>query len=162
MKKLLVLALAVVMLVSVFALTACASEETYTGEVSYFAWGTNYGVKVNVTVKGDVITKVEIADSDYVSTSASWTEDANPGDLGHDKAEAAYAEWIAKTFVGKTVAEVNAYKTCITFGTNDDGTTSATIDIDTLKAEGYNLAGATQSAARIIYAVQNALSKIAA
>ncbi len=143
MKKLLVLALAVVMIVSAFALTACAKEVTYTGEDSYVAWGHTYGCKVNVTVKGDVIVKVEFADHDYVMTSDTWT--------GKADAEAAYADYLA-SFAGKTVAEVSAWEV-----TRDADASFAV----TLGAGVPGITNATQSAARIILAVQNALSQIA-
>ena len=154
MKKLIVIALAVVMALAVVALVACGGE-TYTGECHYDTQYGTYGVEVKVTVKGDTITKVELVEHEgWVRTSASWGngegQHQNEGDLGHDAAEAAYAKWLADTFVGKTVAEVNAY------------VASATSDGQTVGTASANLAGATQSAARIIVAVQNALSKIPA
>ena len=158
MKKVLVIALAVVMTLAVVAFAACATEQTVTGKCHYATqWGA-YGCMVDVTVKGDVITAVKLytdkeaaaADStwgDAHRTTPSWKP--SEGQLGFAATEAAYATWIEKTFVGKTVAEVNAY------------VASATADGQSVKTEGINLAGATQSAARVIVAVKDALSKLA-
>ncbi len=164
MKKVLVIALAVVMTLAVVAFAACATEQTVTGKCYYTAqgtgWSASYGCMVDVTVKGDVITAVKLytdaeaaaADSTWGEahrTTTSWQENQNAGDLGYAKAEAAYAAWIEDTFVGKTVAEVNAY------------VASATADGQSVTTAGVALAGATQSSARIIVAVQDALSKLA-
>lgn len=154
MKKLIVIALAVVMALSVVALAACGSEETVTGECKYenkWTPGAFYGAKVDVTVKNGVITAVKLysdEETGWTRTTGSWQ--AAEGQLGHDAAEAAYEEWINKVFVGKSVETVNAY------------VASATQDGQTVGTESVNLAGATQSAARIICAVQDALSKLAA
>ena len=162
MKKLIVIALAVVMTFAVVAFAACDSGETATG-YCYYAnnWG-GYGCVVDVTVKDGVITAVKLyTDADAATwaaanniewkegthrTTPSWT--AAEGQLGFAAAEAAYEEWMGKVFVGKTVEEVNAY------------VASATADGQTVGTAAANLAGATQSSARIIVAVKNALSKI--
>ena len=160
MKKVLVIALAVVMALAVVALVACEQPQTVTGKCHYSSQYGAYGAMVDVTVKGDVITSVKLytdaeaaaADenwNDAHRTTPSWTKPAE-GQLGFAATEAAYATWIEDTFVGKTVAEVNAYEA------------SATADGQSVTTEGINLEGATQSAARIIVAVQNALSKLPA
>ena len=160
MKKVLVIALAVVMALAVVALVACEQPQTVTGKCHYSSQYGAYGAMVDVTVKGDVITSVKLytdaeaaaADenwNDAHRTTPSWTKPAE-GQLGFAATEAAYATWIEDTFVGKTVAEVNAYEA------------SATADGQSVTTEGVNLKGATQSAARIIVAVQNALSKLPA
>lgn len=158
MKKVLVIALAVVMTLAVVAFAACATDQTVTGKCHYASkWGA-YGCMVDVTVKGDVITAVKLytdkeaaaADStwgDAHRTTPSWKP--SEGQLGFAETEAAYAKWIKDTFVGKTVAEVNAY------------VASATADGQSVTTEGINLKGATQSAARVIVAVKDALSKLA-
>lgn len=159
MKKVLVIALAVVMALAVVALVACEQPQTVTGKCHYSSKYGAYGAMVDVTVKGDVITSVKLytdaeaaaADenwNDAHRTTPSWT--AANGQLGFEAAEAAYEDWFADVFVGKTVAEVNAYEA------------SATADGQSVTTEGINLAGATQSAARIIVAVQDALSKLPA
>ena len=158
MKTVLVIALAVVMTLAVVAFAACATDQTVTGKCHYASkWGA-YGCMVDVTVKGDVITAVKLytdkeaaaADStwgDAHRTTPSWKP--SEGELGYAATEAAYAKWIKDTFVGKTVAEVNAY------------VASATADGQSVTTEGINLKGATQSAARVIVAVKDALSKLA-
>lgn len=164
MKKILVLVLALVMALSVVALVACDQGTTYEGECSYTVteWKSTYGVKVKVTVAGDVVTKVELVDYDqWHRTSA----DAN-GWTSHDEAEAAYPEFLTR-FEGKKVADINAIKiTMVSGNVTAADTYTVTVADKTnwsikLDGEGVN-AGATQSAARIISAVQNALSKIPA
>ena len=159
MKKLIVIALAVVMALSlVLVLAACGEEQTVTGTCSYQnASGTTYGVEVKVTVKGDRITKVELVDHEgWVRTSSDqvWALPENggygfnEGDLGYEAAEAAYAGWLEETVVGQKVDTVKGWKA------------TATADGQTITTEGIKLAGATQSAARIIVAIQDALSKL--
>lgn len=146
MKKILVIALAVVMLVSVFALTACGAQ-VYTGECHYDSYGHIYGVKVDVAVSGGVIKSVKFnteGTDEWVRTSdpyGDWTQE------NHDAAEAAYEAFLNK-FVGKTVEEVNAI------------VATATAEGQSVTTEGWKIAGATQSAARIIVAIQNALDQI--
>ena len=150
MKKILVIALAVVMMVSVFALAACAQPQTVTGECSYENYGNMYGCKVDVTVKGNIITAVKLytdAETGWHRTTSSWKP--AEGQLGFEAAEAAYEKYLNDTFVGKTVEEVNAI------------VATATQAEQSVTTEGWALAGATQSSARIIVAIQNALSKLA-
>ena len=147
MKKILVIALAVVMLVSVFALTACAKEQTVAGEYAYDnAWvpGAKYGVQVEVTVKGDIITNVKVTSTDsetYTNLSASWGDKAK----WTDGQEAFLA-----SFVGKTVAEINAIVVDCAESGQPNSVTGFTA-----------VAGATQSSGRVILAIQNALTKLA-
>ena len=158
MKKVLVIALAVVMTLAVVAFAACATEQKVTGKCHYTTqWGA-YGCMVDVTVKGDVITAVKLyTDAEAAAADSTWGEahrttpswKPSEGQLGYDATEAAYATWIEDTFVGKTVADVNAY------------VASATAEGQSVSTEGINLAGATQSAARVIVAVKDALSKLA-
>ncbi len=152
MKKILVIALAIVLTLGVLAFAACEEPQTVTGECKYEnAWveGAYYGAKVDVTVKGNTITAVKLytdAETGWTRTTNSWT--AEGGGLGYEATEAAYENWLTKTFVGKTVAEVNAYVATATQAEQSVGTDSAKLE------------GATQSSARIICAVQNALSKL--
>ena len=166
MKKLIVIALVVVMALSVVALAACGKEETVEGEYSYAAWDytnkalstTNkYGCKVKVTVKGGVITAIEVtADTDtYYNLSAGWTDKAKWENGAKDMID---------SFVGLTVEEVNAIKvatnpTLVTepYVTPAGQPTGITGAPESLKL----VAGATQSSGRTILAVQNALSKLA-
>lgn len=143
-KTLLALLLVVVMAISVVALVACDKEVTYTGEYHYNAYSTEYGAKVDVVVKGDKIVSVKLyteAESGYVRTSAGWESKAT--------AEDGYAALVAK-FAGKTVAEINA----ITVTYPEGGGAPSAVPTE------FNIAGATQSAGRVVLAVQNALSKI--
>lgn len=159
MKKVLVIALAVVMALAVVALVACEQPQTVTGKCHYSSQYGAYGAMVDVTVKGDVITSVKLyTDAEAAAADENWNDahrttpiwTAAEGQLGFEAAEAAYEDWFADVFVGKTVAEVNAY------------VASATADGQSVTTEGINLEGATQSAARIIVAVQDALSKLPA
>ena len=128
-----------------------AAGETVTGECSYTTKYGSYGAKVDVTVKGNVIVDVKLhtdEETGWVRTTKSWKEGQNPGDLGYDKAEAAYQDWFNKVFIGKSVDEVKAY------------VASATAEGQSVTTEAAKLAGATQSSARIIVAVQDALSKL--
>ena len=161
MKKLIVIALAVIMALSLVLVLAACGGETYEGSCNYehpwTAGAPDYGVKVKVTVKGDVITKVVLVDyAEWTRTSDPWAEstDKQPGDagyqLGHDKTEAAYDQWLKDTFVGQKVADVLAWEATATKAGQTVG-------------EGVpHLVGATQSCARIIVAVKDALSKIPA
>ncbi len=159
MKKVLVIALAVVMALAVVAFVACEQPQTVTGKCHYSSKYGPYGAMVDVTVKGDVITSVKLyTDAEAAKADENWNDahrttpgwKATEGQLGFEATEAAYEDWLADVFVGKTVAEVNAYKA------------SATADGQSVSTEGINLKGATQSAARVIVAVQNALSKLPA
>ena len=147
MKKLIVIALVVVMAVSVVAFAACGGEKV-TGECSYESYGHTYGVKVDVTVKDGKITAVKL----YSEKETGWvrTSADNPdyGWTGHDETEAAYKQWIKDTFVGQEVKTVQGW------------VATATAAGQTVGAGVPHIAGGTQSSARIIVAVQNALSKL--
>ena len=150
MKKLIVIALAVVMALSVVAFAACGGEKTVTGDCHYDNYGHTYGVKVDVTVKGGVITAVKLytdAESGYVRTSEGWT---TPG-IGHDAAEAAYEGWINEKIVGQSVETVKGWE--VTAGIVDG---KAVTEIKS----GPVITGATQSSARILAAVQDALNQL--
>ena len=157
MKKLIVIALVVVMALSVVAFAACGGN-TYDGEYSYnhpYGGEGKYGAKVTVTVKNGVITNVKLweeSETGWTRTSAdngtTWTK--------HDATEASYAAFLA-SFEGLTVDQVKAIAVaCNEKGVpSDNGITNAP---ESLKL----VAGATQSYGRIIKAVQDALSKIGA
>ncbi|MCH5152619.1 MAG: hypothetical protein J1F68_01475 [Clostridiales bacterium] len=172
MKKLIVIALAVVMALSLVLVLAACGGETYEGECSYgVKYNPNgdpsmYGVKVKVTVNNGVITKVELVDYDAWTRTTKRDPDwaaGKPGEagfmLGYEKTEAAYPDFLTK-FEGKTVEEVKAIKITMISGT--DNTAEASYTVTVADKANWAIAGATQSAARIIAAVQNALSKIPA
>ena len=161
MKKLIVIALAVVMALSVVAFAACGGAQTVEGEYSYKnAWdktGTqSYGAKVTVTVKGGVITSVEVAaDTDtFFNLSSGWTDKSK-----WENGEKAMID----SFVGLTVKEVKAIKVTCDTETNSE---AHTVKGQPTKIEGApaNLkvvSGATQSSGRLILAVQDALEHLA-
>lgn len=145
MKKLAVLVLTIVLALSAVAFTACAESQTVIGECHYESWGTMYGAKVEVTVKGDFVFDVRLFDDsetdDWFRTTKGWD--------GFDAAEAAYANWIEDVFVGKRIEEVKAF------------VATATADGQSVGDSTPHISGATVSSARIIVAVQDALSKLA-
>lgn len=165
MKKLIVIALAVVMALSVVALAACGGEQVLEGEYSYFAWDYatgavstthQYGCKVKVTVKGGVITNVEVTDDteSFYNLTSSWTDKAT-WEEGQ--------EAMVKSFIGLTVDQVKEIKvatnpTLVTepYVTPAGQPTGITGAPEALKT----VAGATQSSGRLILAVQNALSQL--
>jgi len=143
MKKILVLMLALVMALSVCAFAACDKPVTLSGEYKYAnPWDATkfYGVKVDVTVKGDAIQSVVVTSTDtaeYTNLSASWEDKAKWTD--------GQAAFLA-SFAGMTVAEVNAVEVaCAESG-----------QPNTVTGMEY-VTGATQSSGRVILAVQNAL-----
>ena len=132
---------ALLVVAALVVLTACG--KTYTGEAKYTNKYGTYGVKVDVAVKGDTITAVTLyseEDTGWVRTTASWNK--------HDETEAAYDKWLDDTFVGANIADVLGWSA------------SATENGQTVGAGVEHMAGATQSSARIICAVQNALEQI--
>lgn len=144
MKKVLVLVLVAVMVFAVCSLTACGVE-TYTGECSYESWGTTYGCKVDVKVKDGVIQSVKL----YSDKDTGWVRTTPEEDwVGYKTTEESYPDFL-KLFKGKTVEEINKI-------------IANPIGIPFVSNEEFNIAGATVSSARIILAVQNALSQIPA
>lgn len=133
------------MAAAAFGFAGCGeTAKTYEGSYHYpNAWnpeGAEYGVKVKVTVNGDKISKVEIVESDYVQVTASW------------ESKQTYIDGEAnllKAYEGKTVADVKGYTASIK-GVGD-AETNAVSESSVL------LTGATQSSARLLLAVQDAL-----
>ena len=152
MKKLIVIALVVVMALSVAAFVACGPSGEVEGEYSYnhpYApdSGAKYGAKVTVTVKGGVITAVEVAadTENFFNLTSSWESKQTWVD-----GQKAFLD----SFVGLSVDEVKAIKVdCAENGVPNTVTGAPAA----LKV----VAGATQSSGRVILAVQNALSKLA-
>ena len=157
MKKLIVIALAVVMALSlVLVLAACGEEQVVEGECHYDKYSHTYGVKVKVTVQGGKIKSVELVDyPEWVRTTDTWKETqadeekGTPYQLGYEKTEAAYAQWLVDAFKGEKVDTVLGW------------TAAATADEQSVGEGVPYITGATQSSARIIVAVQNALGKLA-
>ena len=130
------------------AFTGCApnlQDGVYVGSYSYQSWGTNYGIKVYVTVEGGKIAAVEKAESDFVDVSSprgdSWKEEdvANWNDnLGA----------LLESYKGMTVKQVLKNKVhCDSSGAPDNS------DYD----DGLIISGATLGSGRLLLAVQNAL-----
>ena len=117
-----------------------------TGEYAYddpWTPGAKYGVKVEVTVLGDIIINVTVTSTDsdmYTNISSSWYDKA--------KWENGQAAFLA-SFVGKTVAEVKAIVVDCAVNGFPNSVTGFT-----------GVIGATQSSGRTILAIQDALSKL--
>lgn len=139
------------------ALVGCGAQ-TYSGEYKYAnpwnASGDGYGVTVSVEVSDGKITKVTCTDPEgYHNITATWTEGANPGDLGHDKAAAGLDAYLNEHIIGKTVSEIKA----INVGKAENGVPNT----GTESGQGaYVYTGATQTSGRIILAIQAALKDV--
>ena len=157
MKKLIVIALAVVMAFAVVAFAACGVSGEADGEYSYnhpYApdSGAKYGAKVHLTVKNGVITALTVeADTDtFFNLTSTWTEAGKK--TWNDNKDA-----FVQSFIGLKISDVKAIKVaCAENGVpNENGITEfpATLKVVT---------GCTQSSGRIILAVQDAISKLEA
>lgn len=186
MKKALVIVLVLVLALSVVGLVSC-SGKTYEGEYKYYSWGNLYGCHVTVTVQGDVITKVVIAEDGTITDadgkvmhnlSPNWTNNpyAGPieGEAGIDSAGKTnwlkYGQAMADSFVGLTTKEVLGMKVYVNKIGNVGEPITNNDKVETIKYIPEQLAvvvgghgdiakdaGATQSSARLILAVQDAL-----
>ena len=180
MKKALVVVLALVMALSVVGLVSCAGK-TYEGEYHYVMnYGTevHYGCKVRVTVQGNVITNVEmLSDSEtgWHNLSPNWTNNYQggpiEGEAGVDTEGKTnwrkYGQAMVDSFVGLTKEEVLGMKVYVTpageplTGNSKVETVKYIPDQLAVVIGGHGDfakdAGATQSTARLILAVQDAL-----
>ncbi len=132
-----------------FAFAGCGGAKSYTGEYGYENYGVKYGVKVQVQVKGDKITGVEILQSDY---TAATPEDIWDGKPTWDEGLSA----LLKSFEGKTVEEIRAINVAV----KDDGEPYTTDDGVQVNYGGLVITGATMGSGRLLLAVQNALSNM--
>ena len=128
--------------------TQTVQGETYAGEYHYTNYGVEYGVKVNVTVNGGVITNVAIADSEYTQLSPAnpdygWTDENRQNYLDSETA-------LLAAYVGKSVGAVITMSVSV----NEKGEPTGVPDGSLL------ISGATQSSGRILLAVQDALAGI--
>lgn len=151
-KVLALTALSAVVCLGVLVFAACNNGTTYQGEYHYNSHNNEYGIKVEVTVADGKITKVAKVDSDYVECSAvnanyGWTQE--DVDNWNNKLDD-----LLKAYEGKTVESVKA-ATCSISGV-DNATENKVSDSDLV------ITDATQGSARVLKAVQNALSKIEA
>lgn len=170
MKKAIIgLAVGAVAALGVVGFAACgSSEQTVEGEYHYAnAWDAtapDYGVKVEVTVKGNVIEEVKIVTSSYVQATPEWVESDSEGAKAYSNGgEAALLAKYKGLKVDTVLAmeiDVNEDKSPVS--NNSDGTVNPDFDADTFKTGDTNLliSGATQSSGRILLAVQNALEKL--
>lgn len=143
-------------------LAACGEDPVdYKGSYKYASpWGGEYGVNVTVTVEGDTITKVVCADdtATLFNISASWTEGAHEGDLGHDKTVAALPDYLKK-FEGKKVADIKAITVSVVSESEKTDYVPAG-QPKSISNKNLTLTGATQTSGRIILAVQDALKDV--
>ena len=126
------------------ALKTLDGYQVVEGEYTYNAWGTDYGERVRVILKDGKIDKVATISCPYVNASITASWDAGLWLNAKDDILAAYE--------GKTVEEVLAATSSLS---GVDGGTVNTVSDDTVLAT-----GATMSSARLLKAVQNALSKV--
>lgn len=124
-----------------------------TGEYQYVSYGTNYGVKVKVVLKGQTVEKVAIIDSDFVEISPpmgeNWTNEDRQNYFSKRQA-------LLDAYAGRTVGQLLA--TDVAFeedSTGVPGPVPGGIGDDTLL-----ITGATQCSGRLLLAVQNALGKL--
>lgn len=151
-KVLALTALSAVVCLGVLVFAACSNGTTYQGEYHYPSYGYEYGIAVNVTVEDGKITKVEKADSDYVECSAAQTGENAKWTEAHVKNWNDNLDALLAKYVGKTVEEVKALTATI------KGVEEATKN--TVSDSNLVIADATQGSARVLKAIQNALSKI--
>ena len=121
-----------------FSFTACGDKEkVYSGEYD----NQPYYCKVNITVKGEKIIKVELEPD----TAEKYNVTPDKGNykeiFNNGKAK------ILKYYEGKTLDEVAALK-------------EAEVVSGEQSNSPYAVAGATQSSNRVLFAIQNAISKI--
>ena len=158
-KALICLALGAVAALGVVGFAACDSVITGEAEGEYHyanPWGGNdYGVKVKVVVEEDIIQSVTIVESDYVQASATWTD--------RDNYLAQEAELLSR-YKGLDVDDVMKIKVGISTDPQGQPLTQDEDGFVALKAGKTDLllGDATQSSARIVLAVQNAIENIEA
>lgn len=122
---------------------------TVTGEAHQSYRGYNYVVKVDVTVKEGKIVAVRIYTEEEAggpTTSTTWG--------GNNKIYTAQDAWIAENVIGKTVDTINGWTATLVDKT-EEANGSATVGADVPK-----MSGGTETTARIIIAIQDALSKL--
>lgn len=162
MKKALIgLALGAVAALGVVGFAACDTVITGEAEGEYHyanPWDSkspDYGVKVKVVVEEDIIQSVTIVESDYVQASATWTD--------RDNYLAQEAELLSR-YKGLDVDDVMKIKVGISTNPQGQPLTQDEDGFVALKAGKTDLllGDATQSSARIVLAVQNAIENIEA
>lgn len=136
------------------ALSACYTTQVYTGEYSYESWGTNYGIKVGVTVqsdnKGDRIRKVEILPSDYVEASP---EGSGAGEWQDRKLWDNGIQSLLLSYRGRYIADIMAVEVGMSSYNPEQP--------ESVNDESIVIAGATLGSGRLALAVQSALKDAA-
>ena len=133
-------------------LSACRSDEVYTGEYGYTQYGTNYVIRVQGAVDDGKLNAIKGASSDYVAVSepmGEWTEeDVNNWKNGLNN--------LLKAYEGKTVDEVLAMRVAV----SEDGAPLVKSDEGFVNYDGsLIISGATLGSGRLLLAVQNALKQ---
>lgn len=145
---------------------------TYAGDYHYLsAQGTTYGIKVEVTVENNVITKVvdvTTADDNYVVVSPAMP--LYGWEASNVKNWSNHESWLLQQYVGWTVADVldikvftdTAYEKVGDGYQRVPGTKGEPYDVAwnaELQASGLVISGATVGSGRVLLAIQDALSK---
>ena len=147
--KILAVVLVAVLAVAALAIfAACGESGEFTGECKYESYGHTYGAKVDVVVKGGKIADVKL----YTDAETGWVRTSSPASTwtqaDHDKVEAAYEGWIKENIVGQKVKTVLGWEA------------TATAAGQSVGEDVPFITGGTQSSARVIVAVQDALCKL--
>ncbi len=124
------------------ALASLDGYEVVEGAYGYNSWNTDYGAKVRVVLKNDVVKKVVTLSSGYTNASTGTTWNPQLWNAEADKILAAYE--------GKTVNEILAMTATVQ---GQNGATENSVSDSSLIAT-----GATLSSARLLLAVQTALA----
>ena len=124
------------------ALATLDGYEVLEGGYGYTSWSTNYGAKVRVVLKDNVIKKVVTLSGDYTNASTGTTWNPQLWNAEADRILAAYE--------GKTADEILAMTATVA---GQNGATENSVSDSSLIAT-----GATLSSARLLLAVQAALA----
>lgn len=191
-KALSVLAVTATMCAGVAAAAGCSGGKsgTYEGDYHYTSEHDQvYGMKVRVTVKNNIITKVEdITNGAYITVSTPWEEYRNLPWVNMPDVEEAptwynwtqsnadnytdHVAWLAQQYEGLSVAEVLDIKVFTKYGyekKGEDMVANPAISGEPygtaggwnaqLQSSGLLISGSTQGSGRLLLAVQDALSK---
>ena len=114
----------------------------FEGEYHYpNAWddtAPDYGIRVRVVMKGNVVRKVAVISSGYTEVSSGWDGQATWTDN---------LEGLLSSYVGKTKTQI----------LDETVTVSSGGQPDSVSNDSYVITGATQGSGRLLLAVQNAL-----
>jgi uncharacterized protein with FMN-binding domain/flavin-binding protein dodecin len=137
---------------------AKANGTVYEGEYKYTNYGTNYGIKVQVTVYDGKIVNVALVKSDLVRISPAnetyhWYQTDVDNYLTNEAS-------LLEAYKGKKVSDIKAITVAVK--KDDDGNDAEPYVKDDEEFKAYDsdliLTGATQCSSRLLKAVQNALA----